>query len=78
MVMLTIKSKTETPNARLRLLRTGGTGDTTLGSKTRAARLLTNELSKTNIKPTLRERAMGLLVVLTTVVAALGVGRCVG
>ena len=47
MVMLTIKSKTETPNARLRLLRTGGTGDTTLGSKMGVASSLTNKLSKT-------------------------------
>ena len=81
MTMLTIKFQTEDPKRALEIVedRRDKGYDAWIedeNGKIVDERALENKFEP--IKPTLRERAIGLLVVLTTVVVALGIGRFVG
>ena len=81
MTMLTIKFQTEDPKRALEIVedrrnRGYDAWIEDVSGKIVDERALKNKFEPT--KPTLRERAMGLLVVLTTVVVALGIGRFAG
>ena len=81
MTMLTIKFQTEDPKRALEIVedrrnRGYDAWIEDVSGKIVDERALKNKFEPT--KPTLRERAMGLFVVLATVVVALGIGRFVG
>ena len=81
MTMLTIKFQTEDPKRALEIVedrrnRGYDAWIEDVSGKIVDERAVKNKFELT--KPTLRERAMGLLVILATVVVALGIGRFAG
>ena len=81
-MMLTIKSQTEDPERALEIVEDRRNRGYDAWIEDESGKIVDERALKNNkfepTKPTLRERAMGLLVILATVVVALGIGRFVG
>ena len=79
--MLTIKFQTEDPKRALEIVEDRRSRGYDAWIEDERGKVVDEQPFKNKFeptKPTLRERAMGLLVVLTTVVVALGIGRFAG
>ena len=79
--MLTIKFQTEDPKRALEIVEDRRSRGYDAWIEDERGKVVDEQPFKNKFeptKPTLRERAMGLLVILATVVVALGIGRFVG
>ena len=80
-IMLTIKFQTEDPKRALEIVDDRRNRGYDAWMEDESGKIVDERALKNKFepaKPTLRERAIGLLIVLATVVLALGIGRFVG